>query len=151
MWNEILNQSDLDNFMEAMYGFHDSCLKEMKYISGAYVMENLSMSPVNVQRVLRVIIQRQFRNPSVLEMEFSNLIHLNLLPEEVTIISDATMLLKDNCIYWCDYGGLTEDDMDSYKGILICAEKLRWRAADEYLGPEEVYKSAQPGSCPPED
>ena len=59
MWNEIVCKKDLDSFMNIMCGFHDSCVKEIKYISGAYVNEKLSMSPVNSQRVLCVIIQRQ--------------------------------------------------------------------------------------------
>ena len=36
--------------MDTVYGFHDSCLKELKYISGAYVNEKLSMIPVNKQK-----------------------------------------------------------------------------------------------------
>lgn len=56
--------------MEAMYGFHDSCIKEMKYVSGAYVMDDLSMHPINEKRNISVLIQRQFENPSVIEMEF---------------------------------------------------------------------------------
>ncbi len=42
MWNEITNEEDLQSFMKCMYFFHDSCIKELKYISGAYVDENLS-------------------------------------------------------------------------------------------------------------
>lgn len=33
MWKDIANENDLKNFMDAMYGFHDSCIKEIKYIS----------------------------------------------------------------------------------------------------------------------
>lgn len=73
MWNDIANENDLKNFMDAMYGFHDSCIKEIKYISGAYVNEKLSMSPVNSQRILSVIIQRQFEDPSAIEMQFAGL------------------------------------------------------------------------------
>ena len=46
MWNEINNDKDLNSFMDMHYGFHDSCVKELKYISGAYVDENLSMHPI---------------------------------------------------------------------------------------------------------
>ena len=73
MWNDIANENDLKNFMDAMYGFHDSCIKEIKYISGAYVNEKLSMSPVNSQRILSVIIQRQFEDPSAIEMHLMQL------------------------------------------------------------------------------
>ena len=58
MWNEIANEKDLNSFMDTMYGFHDSCLKEIKYISGASVNEKLSMYPVNNQRVLSMIISK---------------------------------------------------------------------------------------------
>lgn len=59
--------------MYRMGSFHDSCLKEMKYISGAYVDEELSMLPVNSKRMLSVIIQRQFENPSAIELQFVGL------------------------------------------------------------------------------
>ncbi len=61
MWNEITTEKDLNSFMDVMCYFHDSCLKEIKYISGAYVNEKLSMIPVNDKRILK----RQFENPSV--------------------------------------------------------------------------------------
>lgn len=144
MWNEIKNQDDLKNFMNMLYGFHDSCIKEFKYISGAYVDKNLSMYPVNSQRVLSIIIQRQFENPSVIEMEFIRLKHLNMFPvdEKYTCeILDAALLLKDDCIYWCDCGDITESNIDGYDGTLICAERMRWRVADEYIGKDEIYKS----------
>ena len=143
MWNEIVNEKDLTNFMDAMYGFHDSCLKEVKYISGSYVKKNLNMYPVNNQRILSVIIQRQFKNPSAIEMQFMGLKYFKLFPanEDYTCeILDATMILTDNCVYWCDCGGLSEVEIESYTGTTICASKVRWRDADEYIGPDEVYK-----------
>ena len=82
MWNEIENEKDLNSFMDAMYCFHDSCLKEIKYISGAYVNEKLGMLPVNSQRILNMIIQRQFENPSVVEMQFVGLKYLKLFPND---------------------------------------------------------------------
>lgn len=144
MWNEIVCEKDLDSFMNIMCGFHDSCVKEIKYISGAYVNEKLSMSPVNSQRVLCVIIQRQFEDPSAIEMQFAGLKYLKLFPngENYTCeILDASMIIKEDCIYWCDCGGLSEKDIESYTGTTICASKVRWRAADEYIGEQEVYVS----------
>lgn len=73
MWNEIHNKNDLDNFMKKVADFHDSCIKEIKYISGAFVKENLSMFPENNKRILKMIIQRQFEDMPVIEMEFSGL------------------------------------------------------------------------------
>lgn len=142
MWNEITNENELNNFMDAVYGFHDSCLKELKYMSGAYVNEKGDMLPVNKQRTLSVIIQRQSENPAVIEMQFAGLNSLKLFPNDENYtceILDATMILKEDCIYWCDCGGLSAKDIESYAGTAICASKLRWRAVDEYIGSKEIY------------
>ena len=145
MWNEIKNEKELRDFMDMLCYFHDSCIKEISYLSGAYVNEDLSMYPVNEQRLLRMIIQRQFINPSVIEMEFVGLKYLNLYPTDDSYtceILDATMIFKDNCIYWCDEGNLTEPEIDTYKGTVICASKMRWRPADKFIGKREVYTSS---------
>ena len=142
MWNEIADEKDLNSFMDAMYGFHDSCIKEIKYISGAYVNETLSMFPINDQRILSMIIQRQFKNPSVIEMQFVGLKYLRLFPNDENYtceILDATMIIKEDHIYWCDCGGLSERDIESYTGTTICASRVQWRAADEYIGAKEIY------------
>ena len=142
MWNEIEHEKDLNSSMDAMYFVHDSCLKEIKYISGAYVNEKLGMLPVNSQRILNMIIQRQFENPSVVEMQFVGLKYLKLFPNDENYtceILDATMILKEDCIYWCDCGGLSEKDIESYTGTTICASKVRWRAVDEFIGAKEIY------------
>ena len=144
MWNEIKYETDLRNFMDMHNSFHDSCLKEFKFISGAYVNEDLSMHPINDKRILKIIIQRQFAYHSVIELEFLDLKYLKIFPsdEDYTCeILGSTMILKDDCIYWCDCGELTEEDMESYRGIVVCASRARWRVADEYIGSKEVYVS----------
>lgn len=146
MWNKIANEKDLNRFMDTMCGFHDSCLKEIKYISGAYVNEDLSMFPVNDRRILSMIVQRQAENQSVIELQFEGLRYLRLFPSDENYtceILDATMILKGDRIYWCDCGGLLEKDIESYTGTAICASKLRWRAVDEYIGPKEIYVAIQ--------
>ena len=137
MWNEIKTPDDLEQFLGMVQYFHDSCIKEMHYCSGAYVTEELSMYPINDQRVLRVIIQRQFHPMSVIELQFSGLKYLRLNPVDPRYtceILDATMIFKDELIYWCDMGGLSETDVDSYDGTVICACALRWREIVGGLG-----------------
>lgn len=144
MWNEITSKENLNNFMDMHCHFHDSCLKELKYISGAYVDENLAMYPINDHRTVKMVIQRQFENPSVIELEFIGLIYLKMFPNNekyTSEILDATMAMKDGCIYWCDEGGLSENDLETYAGTTICASKVRWKAADEYIGSKEIYIS----------
>ncbi len=144
MWNPINNNEDLKEFMNKMYSFHDSCIKEIKYLSGAYVDDKLSMYPINDCRKLNVIIHRQFKDNSTIEMEFHDLKYLKLFPLDDNYtceISDSTMILKNNCIYWCDCGGLSETDLDNYGGTIICASKLRWRSIHQPMCKDEFYTS----------
>ena len=144
MWTEITNDEELTDFLNSIYYFHDSCIKEMKYYSGAYVCDDLGMYPTNNRRVLKVVIQRQFGDIPTMEMEFSGLRFLRLSPsnEKYTCeILDATMVIKDGCIYWCDCGGITDSEFDDYEGTIICAEKFRWRPIENGLGPNEYYRS----------
>lgn len=146
MWNEIIDSNDLNRFMSDVCFFHDSCIKELKYLSGAYVNDRLAMHPINDHRILKVIIQRQSRDLSMLELEFEGLKHLTLFPvddEYSCEILDSTMILKDDCIYWCDCGGLSETDLSNYNGTLICASRLRWRSIEGCMGKKEFFLSVK--------
>lgn len=145
MWHEIKNNDDIKNLMERVWEFHDSCIKEIKYTSGAYVQENLAMRPINESRILKVLIQRQFKDMPVIELEFAGLKYLKLLPNDDNYtceILDSTLIMKDNDIYWCDCGGFSEINLETENvNTIICASKLRWRAVDNALGTEEFYSS----------
>ena len=142
MWNEIVDEIDLKYFMNKIGFFHDSCIKELRYISGAYVDEDLSMYPLNDKRILNVIIQRQFKDLPMIEMQFIGLKCLKLYPtaEEYTCeILDSTMFFKDDSIHWCDCGDISMNDFEGYEGTLICASKLRWRSVENKMGQEDFY------------
>ena len=137
-WNEITNDQQLLEFAELTNHFHDSCIKELRYISGAYVDSDLWMHPLNDQRLLRMVIQCQSKERPVFEMEFGGLKYLKLSPvgtDYTCEITDTTMFMKSHCVYWCDSGGLTEHDFEDGCSTIVCSEKLRWRLLDEsYLG-----------------
>ena len=144
MWETISSSDEISRFMERVYDFHDSCVKEISYISGAYVEDSLWMHPLNDRRILRVIIQWQFAEDSMIELEFQGLKYLRLFPVDESYtceILDSAMLLKDGSIYWCDCGDVTEADLDDYEGTLICASKLRWRAIENHMGEKLFYHS----------
>lgn len=131
MWQEIVSDSDLVNFMNEVCHFHDGCLKELHYISGAYVNDDLTMYPINDQRLLRVIIQRQYTNNSTIELEFSGLKFLNLFPVDSTYtceIQKSVMFFKNDYIYWCDHEDFLKLDLNDFEGTIICAKKMRWRS-----------------------
>lgn len=144
MWHEINTDEELIQFMNQMDFFHDSCIKEMNYLSGAYVCDDLSMFPLNNHRVLRVVIQRQNENYPMIEMEFQGLKSLRLIPvdENYTCeILESTMVIQDGDVYWCDCGCLLENNLDVHTGTLICASRLRWRAINGFMGEKAFYRS----------
>lgn len=146
MWHEIRDNQDAKTLMAAVGGFHDSCVKEIHYISGACVLGDLGMWPLNSRRSLRVLIQRQFEENSVVELEFLGLKYLHLRPvtEDYTCeLLDATLVWKNGDIYWCDCG-VPEEKLTDYDGTLICAAGLRWRPIDHGLGQEDFYTAREP-------
>ncbi|MBE6756799.1 MAG: hypothetical protein E7555_10135 [Ruminococcaceae bacterium] len=142
MWHKISNEKELQDFMNEMWSFHDSCIKEMKYVSGAYVDGDLSMQAVNTKRCLSVIIQRQAKENTTIEMVFEKLKFLKLFPcdEKYTCeIFGATMFFKDGYVYWCDDDDVTDADIDTFEGTIICASALSWRSVENRIGNDEFY------------
>lgn len=131
-WNEILNERALEAFAALTGHFHDGCVKELRYVSGAYVAENLGMVPLNDRRVLRMIVQCQSREHPVIELEFAGLKTLSLSPvgtDYTCEIAEAVIRMEEGQIYWSDGGDTT-----------VCAEKLRWRLlGEDCLGEREFY------------
>ena len=141
MWNEIKSDDNILELMKIYGNFHDSCIKELKYISGAFVNPDLSMNPMNNSRNLRMIFQRQCKDPMAIEMEFSELVSLNLNPNDENYtceLLDVAMFFENGYIYWGDSDWFAVQK-EAYEGTWICAKKAKWRIVDEYIGEEEVY------------
>ena len=141
-WNEINNEKDLNDFLYTCGGFHDSCLKELRYVSGAFVDEKFAMYPVNDQRKLYIIFQQQSRNSTVIELEFSRLVELHLNPNDENYtceILDASLFFEDGKVYWGDSDWF-ETKRETYDGTWLCAEKVRWRILDFGIGEKEIYE-----------
>ena len=60
MWNEIRSEQDIRDFMDKVYALHDSCIKEMHYVSGASVDADLRMYPLNDECNYSAPIRRCF-------------------------------------------------------------------------------------------
>lgn len=80
-------------------------------------------------------------NPSVIELEFQDVIQINIKPVEnnqsVDIIS-THLYLKDNIFFWSerDY---EFDENDKDVRTWIAAKFVQWRVRDEKLGDKMVY------------
>ena len=132
MWNEVLQENDINKLMLEYGYFHDSCIKEIRYISGAFVNANLSMVPFNNDGVLIVVFQRQYTNPTTIEIEFCGLNSLQLKSSKdgyTCEICGASLVLQKGLFYWGDSSNI--EDFQRYKGTWICSKKIRWRNADE--------------------
>ena len=130
IWNEINTEQELQEFLESYGFFHDSCLMELRYTSGAFVDQNLGMHPINDKRTLYVVFQRQSEKNSTIEMEFSGLLKLNLEPNDSTYtceILDVSMFIENGNFYWGDSVWFNEE-REKYEGTWLCAEKVRWRS-----------------------
>jgi len=112
----------------------------LKYTSGAYVGQDLKMNPVNNKRTLRMIFQRQYKEPMVIELEFLELIKLNLSPDigHTCEIFDVSMFWENGNIYWGDSEWF-KVEREKYEGTWLYANGVRWRIADEYIENKEVY------------
>ena len=75
MWYEISSERDINDFMKKINFFHDCCIKELKYSSGAYVNNRYEMYPVNDKRILNVAFQCE---NGMFELEFQGLKYLKL-------------------------------------------------------------------------
>ena len=133
MWNKVIDDKTRTVLLEEAGFFHDTCLTELRYISGAYVGKDLAMYPINDKRKVNVFIQRQEVERNTIELEFSGIEYLKLFPydEEYTCeIFGVTLILEDGNIFWCDCDGISKEEFPDYRGISICASELRWRWGD---------------------
>jgi len=144
-WTEIRNQEDIDKLMYDFGGFHDGCLKELRYLSGEYVNKDLSMYPLNSERNIYAIFQRQWKNPSVVEMVFEGVECMTLNPRNEDydgIIYGAYMVIQDGKFIWFDCDEFKDDyrELYEYNDVTwIKAETVKWRVVDNYLGDEDVF------------
>ena len=139
-WTIIKSQEDVDCMNEMFGEFHDCCLKEVCFSTGGYVSGDLSMNVISLP-IARFLFQRQMRNPSVIEVEFKDIIQINIKPVEkdqgVDIIG-THLYLEEGIFFWSekDYE-FHDSDKDKY--TWIAARFVQWRERDDLLGGKMVY------------
>lgn len=144
MWNKIDTESDILNFMKLIDEFSDSCIKEVKYVSGGYVNEDLSMQAINTKRIVYIYFQRQYSTLSAIEMMFVGVKKLNLEPRNEhkdCVIYDSSLFKYQNLFYWADYEDFDIDNKEDETGTYVISEQLYWRIVNSGLGDKEVYSN----------
>lgn len=141
-YNVIKNDNDILKLMEDYNYFHDSCIKELHYLSGGWVGEDLAMSPFNVQRKISIIFQRQGRPNSVIELVFLGVNKLNLEPRDEKydcIILGASLKIVNDLIYWSEYDDCNENNLANEEGTWISASQVMWRVLPDALGEKQIF------------
>ncbi|MDN4492989.1 hypothetical protein [Ureibacillus aquaedulcis] len=138
---EVKDNKDIENLLNTFGGFHDSCLKELYMWTESFVNDNLSMSPVPDTNV-RILFQRQYRNPSAIELLFRGVAQFHIVPSPEnydSIIHDAKLILHKGLLYWAD-----DNSWDPGNSILtetswLSAKRLYWRDVSSWMGKENRY------------
>ena len=99
-WIELKEESDIKDLLEIFGYFHDACLKELYMWTGTYVNEDLSMAvPGELDTNVKILFQRQYSNPSAIELFFEcvTVIHIVPTPENYdSIIREAIIIKNDD-------------------------------------------------------
>lgn len=139
----VKTENDIKVLMESFAFFHDSCIKEQKYYSGAYVSSDRAMYPFNSIREVSIIFQSQCAEIPVIELIFKNIFEFHLKPRNEdydAIIYSPSLFIWDNKIYWSEYDDFSVDKSYMFDGTWISSESLAWKKINNGLGNKEDYR-----------
>lgn len=139
MWNEIKTDQDIHDFLEKFYYFHDDCIKEIRYISGAY--NDRGMYVVNDRREVEILLQGY--TGVILKFVGVEKMHLApVSPDYTCEILEATIFRKNGKMYWAN-DRPDPDSIEHYTDTWICAQQLFWCEIDASLGKEPYYRAPE--------
>lgn len=123
-FKEIKTSHEIEEFLNSVGCFHDAILKEVHILNSGYVDNDLGMSFGGFD--LRVLIQRQYREMSAIELLLSN-------------VSDMNIANSDDIYSSC--GEVNTDIITGQKHIKLdldgnqfTCKRLFWRDASEWMG-----------------
>ncbi|PEI90320.1 hypothetical protein CN679_18005 [Bacillus pseudomycoides] len=140
-WNTIKTKEDIENLLHLFGGFHDSCLKELYMWTDSFVGEDLSMRVLSGTNV-RILFQRQYENPSAIELLFEGVTQFHLTPppeNRDSTIFGASLLLQNNLFYWADDIGWKPNEVTPYEISWIAAKSVKWRDVSSWMGDKMRY------------
>ncbi|OXM82283.1 hypothetical protein CF651_31760 [Paenibacillus rigui] len=142
-WIPLNTQEDLDKFMNLFGWFHDACLKELYLWTEHYVDFNYSMGVSDkLDNRIRTLFQRQWQNPSAIELLFEEVIKLSISPSPEnydSIIYEGTFLYDNGIFYWADDRNWNPNKKLDYKVNWIAARKVSWREVSNWMGKQQRY------------
>ncbi|OAN12724.1 hypothetical protein D3D03_09210 [Exiguobacterium sp. RIT452] len=143
-WNELKEESEIRELLEDFGYFHDGCLKEMHMWTETYIDENLTMAaPSGLDTNVKLLFQRQFKNPSAIELWFEGVTGIHILPTPEnfpSILFEAVILKQHDTYYWSDDVDFDPSTIEQNVSW-ISAKKLRWRERNDWMGKQHRYGS----------
>ena len=125
-WNYVETPEEVDDLLCQTSSFHDSVLREMKYISGSSVNSEKWMYPFDDVRQVTMLFDSQIGETVELVFEGTTALYLRPVGDSYTSeISCASLYLEDATVFFC-IGEVLAFDED-YEDTFIMAYSLRWR------------------------
>lgn len=132
-WKEITDDKDIDTLLQIYGRFHDGCLREVHIGTRESVDKDLSMHFDGIPTAT-LLFQRQFDNPTVIELRFENVGQFNFLAPGQNynaIIFEATFKKIDKLFYWSSEGNWQLGDNDA---VWVSGQRVYWRERPELIG-----------------
>jgi hypothetical protein len=142
-WLALAEPADIGDLMQRFGNFHDSCVREIHVATGYYVDQDLRMA-VDWRTNVRMLVQRQFRNPSAIELRFDSVIAMHVSPPPTNCDSvnfDTAFFFQDGIVYWAENSGWKPGQPSDNETTWVAARQVFWRAASGWLGPSLRYLS----------
>lgn len=121
--------------MNALEITEDLCLK--------YVNEDLSMAvPGELDTNVKLLFQRQYDNPSAIEILFENVTGIQIIPSPEnydSIIGDVIILKVGDNFYWGDDCNWHPKENSDACSNWISAKKMKWREVNDWMGKQNRY------------
>ncbi|MGL6216761.1 MAG: hypothetical protein ACRC36_01910 [Lacrimispora sphenoides] len=135
-WKEIKYQKDIEELLDVYGGFHDSCIANFCYESGAGVTPDKSMHFGGASdHALRVTFQRQW-DPITIELFFSGLRRLHLVGWQDNYFCDimsAYLAFHDKLLPGKPNRVIVWADTDLFDTEKVVASNALVEPADTYI------------------
>jgi hypothetical protein len=140
-WKTLGGPEEIQELMRLFGDFHDSCVREIHVETKHYVDEKLWMH-MDGQTIVRMLVQRQFRDLSAIELRFEEVVALHVAPPPPNydaVIFSASFFVRDDVFYWAESARWEPNSAVHREVTWIAARKVSWRDASEWMGPDLRY------------
>ena len=131
-WQAVTSIAELNEFLSVVGGFHDGILKEVHWRNRDWIDEDLTMRP-NSLADARMLVQRQWRSPSAVELMFENVWRMRL--DTVGFVFDSEGKEEMSS----DLGEPRRLLVLQIENSEIAFERMKWRDASEWMGPDSRF------------